>query len=447
MKGNISSEKIMKFSEEYNNNKNNKIIANALSKNSIQAVTYNNAVLANTQFNFSKEIETLKVTNQKSSGRCWIFAGLNVLREIVTKKLNMENFEFSQNHTAFWDKFEKINYFLECIIDTAEEPVDSRVVNWILQTGVQDGGQWEMFTNIVQKYGVVPKEAMPETFLSSNTGSMNGLLNTKLRKSASILRKMNASGKSKESIKKEKENMLKEFYSFLCVCFGEPPKEFVWEYTDKDKKFVRLEMTKPLKFFNLYIGDVLKNYVSIINSPTSDKIYNKAYTVKYLGNVIGGDKVTYLNTDIDTMKSLTKQQLKDNEVVWFGSDVSKYMDRDAGILDNDAYNYNAAFGMNFDMTKEERLDYRDSSMNHAMVITGVNLTNDDPNRWKIENSWGDEKGKKGYYVMSDKWFDEYVYQVVINKTYLSEELKLALTKEPSILNPWDPMGSLAGALQ
>lgn len=443
VKGKILNEEIIRFSEKYNSNNNYKIIANALSKNSIQAVTFNNAVLANTQFRFSQEIETLKVTNQKQSGRCWIFAGLNVIREIVAKKLNMENFEFSQNYIAFWDKFEKINYFLESIIDTAKQPVDSRIVNWIIQTGVQDGGQWEMFTNLVEKYGVVPKEVMPETFLSSNTASMNGLLNTKLRKSASIIRKMSASGKSMQSIMKEKASMLEEFYSLLCVCFGEPPKEFVWEYKDKDKTFIRTEKIKPMEFFSLYVGDILKNYVSIINSPTSDKIYGKAYTVKYLGNVIGGNPVIYINTDLETMKMLTKQQLKDNETVWFGSDVSKFLDRDTGILDTQAYNYNAAFDMNFDMTKEERLDYRESSMNHAMVITGVNLYNDVPNRWKIENSWGDEKGEKGYFVMSDKWFDEYVYQVVINKSYLPEGLKLALTEKPVALNPWDPMGSLA----
>jgi len=257
---------------------------------------------------------------------------------------------------------------------------------------------------------------------------------------------MYVKGMSKKSIMQEKESMLEELYSFLCVCFGEPPKEFVWEYRDKNKTFIRTEMIKPIEFFNLYIGEVLKNYVSIINSPTSDKIYGKAYTVKYLGNVIGGNEVVYINTDIYTMKMLTKQQLKNNETVWFGSDVSKYMDIETGILDNEAYNYNVAFGMNFDMTKEERLDYRESCMNHAMVITGVNLCSDVPNRWKIENSWGDEKGDKGYLVMSDKWFDEYVYQVVINKNYLSKELKFALTQKPVVLNPWDPMGSLACSL-
>lgn len=443
MNGKISDENIKEFSKNYNSNKNYKIISNALSKNSILAVTYNNNILANTQFKFSLEIETLKVTNQKQSGRCWIFAGLNVLREIVAKKLNMENFEFSQNYVAFWDKFEKINYFLESIIDTIDEPVDSRIVDWIVQTGVQDGGQWEMFTNIVEKYGVVPKEIMPETFLSSNTATMNGLLNTKLRKAASRLREMGALDESKESIMKEKASMLEEFYSYLCICFGEPPKEFVWEYRDKNKTFIRTEITKPMEFFDLYIGDVLKNYVSIINSPTSDKIYGKSYTVKYLGNVIGGNEVTYINTDINTMKMLTKQQLKNDEIVWFGSDVSKYMDRDSGILDTEAFDYNTAFEMNFNMTKQERLDYRESSMNHAMVITGVNLLNDIPNRWKIENSWGDEKGEKGYFVMSDKWFDEYVYQVVIDKKYLTKELKFALDQNPIVLNPWDPMGSLA----
>jgi len=258
VKGIIINEKIIEYSKEYNSNRNYKIIANALSKNSIQSVIYNNDILANTQFKFSHEIETLKVTNQKKSGRCWIFAGLNILREIIAKKLNLENIEFSQNYVAFWDKFEKINNFLECIIDTVEEPIDSRIINWIVQTGVKDGGQWEMFTNIVEKYGVVPKEVMPETFLSSNTETMNGVLNTKLRKAASILRKMYVRGKSKKNIMQEKENMLKEFYSFLCVCFGEPPKEFVWEYRDKNRIFIRTETIKPKEFFNLYIGEILK---------------------------------------------------------------------------------------------------------------------------------------------------------------------------------------------
>lgn len=439
----ISPDMLKEYSRAYSSNGQINAMANALSKNDINAVTFDNRTLSRLQPKFSLEIETMKATNQKSSGRCWLFAGLNVLREIVSKKVNLEYFEFSQNYAAFWDKFEKINYFLESIVATAGEDVDSRLVNWILQTGVQDGGQWDMFVSLVEKYGVVPKEAMPETFQSSNTGTMNRIMNTKLRKAASILRGMFEKGASHTELERTKMVLLSEFYSFLCACFGEPPAEFEWEVRDKDKKFVRFESLTPAKFRDQYLGFLFNEYVSIINSPTRDKPFGKTFTVRFLGNVVGGRDILYLNTDIVTLKNLTLSQLKDGEVVWFGSDVGKYGDRDAGIWDSRSLDYNKAFGMDFSNSKEERLDYRDSAMNHAMVITGVNLHGEKPDRWKIENSWGEEKGEKGYYMMSDDWFDEYVYQVVINKKHLPKALLDALKAKPIELQPWDPMGSLA----
>ncbi len=438
----LTSEKTKSYAEHYKQEKN-VVIANAITKNAINDVVLNGEALRRTQHMFSNEITTLKVTNQKSSGRCWIYAGLNVLRESLTKSLNLEEFEFSQNYVAFWDKYEKCNYFLQSIMDTFEEDADSRLVHWIIQTGISDGGQWDMFTSVLEKYGVVPKDAMPETFHSSNTGSLNKLLNTKLRRSASILRELHAKGASEEEILSEVDHMMQDFYTLLSMSFGTPPSEFIWEYRDKDKKFVRTETTTPLEFYSKYVGESLKEYVSIIHAPTTDKPYNKTYTVRYLGNVVGGNDILYINTEMKTLKEITLRQLLNEETVWFGSDVGGGMDRDTGILDSEMYDYNAAFHMSFEMTKEEKLNYRESAMNHAMVITGVNLVDGLPNRWKIQNSWGDEKGLKGYFVMTDPWFDEYVYQVVVHKKYLTESLQSVLNEEPIVLNPWDPMGSLA----
>lgn len=439
----ITRAMLEEYSKAYNGSAQLKAMTNALSKNDLNAVTFDNRTLSRMQQKFSLEIETMKAANQKSSGRCWLFAGLNVLREIVSKKYNLEYFEFSQSYAAFWDKFEKINYFLESIVATAGEAVDGRLVNWILQTGIQDGGQWDMFVNLVEKYGVVPKESMPETYQSGNTGAMNKAINTKLRKDASILRAMVKRGASGGELEKARKGMLGEFYSFLCACYGEPPAEFEWEARDKDKKFIRFEKLTPAAFRDRYVGFLFDEYVSIINSPTRDKPFGKTFTVRFLGNVAGGRDVIYLNTDMGTMKKLALSQLRDGEVVWFGSDVGKYGDRDSGIWDSLSLDYSKAFGMDFSISKEERLDYRDSAMNHAMVITGVNLHGEKADRWKIENSWGEEKGEKGYYMMSDAWFDEYVYQVVIHKKYLPAELLQALKGRPVELPPWDPMGSLA----
>ncbi|MGI6705624.1 MAG: aminopeptidase C [Clostridia bacterium] len=440
----ISKEQINMFSENYHSKKHNLAMTNAVTRSGIQGVAYDHGVPARMQHTFSIELDTMKVTNQKASGRCWLFAGLNILREKVAKKYNLEDFELSQNYQAFWDKFEKINYFLESIIETVEEPLDSRIVTWLLQTAVHDGGQWDMFVNLVEKYGVVPKSAMPETFHSSNTGVMNQLLVAKLREYASILRRLHERGDTIEKLRAAKEDMLREMYTFLCIFFGEPPATITFEIRNKEKEFFRVESITPLDFYHRMIDMDLGEYISIINAPTSDKPYGRTFTVRFLGNVKEGKEVIYLNTDIDTMKRLTIAQLRDNEQVWFGCDVGKMMDRGLGILDAQLYRYDLALGIPFGLTKAERLDYRESCMTHAMVFTGVNLLEDGkPNRWKVENSWGDERGQKGYYVMSDSWFDEYMYQVVVHKKYLSDELKKALEQKSIELPPWDPMGSLA----
>ncbi len=253
-----------------------------------------------------------------------------------------------------------------------------------------------------------------------------------------------AAGKSREELDAEKQKMLNEMYSLLCACFGVPPTVFDFEYVDREKNYVNKKNLTPNQFYKEYLGDILDDYVSITNAPTKDKPFNRTYTVDYLGNVLGGSDIEYLNLELSTFKKLILAQLTDRQVVWFGSDVGKFGDRDAGVWDDKAYDYEAAFDMSFDLTKEEGLDYRQSAMNHAMVITGVNLDEDgNPTKWKIENSWSDEKGSKGYFVMSDSWFDKYVYQAVVNKKYLDKALLELFKLEPIHLSPWDPMGSLA----
>ena len=416
----ISPETLASFRENFAADKSMRAAANAASKTDLADIAFCGMEAARLHHHFSVEIPTMSATNQKSSGRCWMFAALNVLRERVAAKTGMEQFELSQSYCAFWDKFERVNYFYDCILDTADLPADDRTVTYLLQTGVHDGGQWDMFVNIVKKYGVVPKHAMPETFQSSATGSMNRLLNTNLKTGAAALRNLCREGAGAEAVEARKAELLKEAYNFLCICYGAPPQTFDFEYCDKEKQYHIDRGLTPHRFFEKYVDMDLDAYVSIIDAPTKDKPYQHMYTVKYLGNVSGGQEVAYLNLPMEEMKALIIRQLQDGEVVWFGSDVSKFGDRAGGIWDDKSFEYELLTGLDLSLTKEERLDYRDSCMCHAMVITGVNLVDGKPNRWKIENSWGDDRGEKGYYVASDSWFDEFVYQAVVRREYLAD---------------------------
>ncbi len=437
----VSLQTIEIMDQSYQKDTHQKAMRRALSKNAVDTIAFVSESEQSTQFRFSIDIETLPVTNQKASGRCWLFAGLNILRELVAKKYNLKEFEFSQNYQAFWDKFEKINYFLEAMDDFLLCDSDDRTLKHLLQMGIQDGGQWDMFVSLVDKYGVVPKEQMPETFASSNTAAMNRLINIKLRKYAAEAR-LFAQASQIELKNQLKTQVLSELYGFLCTNFGIPPKAIRFEYVNKDHQYANVPFESPKAFFD-HLDVDLNDYVSIIHSPTEDKPYMRSYTIAYLGNVLGGKPIIHLNVPMERLKGLVVSQLKDNEIVWFGADVSRDGDREKGVWDNLAYDYETAFQMSFSMTKDQKLDYLQGAMNHAMVITGVNLENDLPTKWKIENSWGNERGLKGYYLMSGAWFDENTYQAVVHKKYLTEAELNAYQAEPVILKPWDPMGSLA----
>lgn len=440
----ISKEMVDRFTTDFRNAATHKVMMNAIKKNGINAIAMNQDSPVNMQYTFSHEIKTGKITNQKQSGRCWMFAGLNTLRQRVIENCNLETFELSQNYQMFWDKFEKANYFFESILETLDEKTDSRLISWLLMAPVNDGGQWDMFVNLVDKYGVVPKHVMPETHESSRTMVMNRLITVKLREGAARLRaEYHDNQASIETLRLQKDKMLNEIYRILCQSLGEPPTEFDFEYRDKDKEFHRDTNLTPREFYEKYVNVNLDDYVSLINAPTADKPFGRTFTVKYLGNVKGGKDVLYLNLEIDEFRDIALKQLLENEPVWFGCDVGKFMERDTGIMDTDLYDYESALNIQLGLTKAERLEYGDSQMTHAMVFTGVNLVDDKPTRWKVENSWGEDPGEKGFFIMSNAWFDEYMYQIVVNKKYLPESLRMALEQKPIELEPWDPMGSLA----
>ncbi|WP_159723211.1 aminopeptidase C [Enterococcus sp. CSURQ0835] len=412
-------------------------------KNGIHASAENPATHVENTPVFSIDLATGKVANQKQSGRCWMFAALNTFRHKILTKFELKDFELSQNYTFFWDKYEKANYFYENILDTATEPLTSREVAFLLQMPQQDGGQWDMIVSLFQKYGVVPKAVMPETSASSNSRELNNYLNKLLRKDANTLRKLVAEKATAEKIQAEKETMLAHVYDILAIALGTPPETFDFEYRDEEKNYHIDRDLTPQSFYDQYVGVDLDQYVSIINAPTADKPFDQSYTVSRLGNVVGGKQVKYLNLEMSAFKKLAIAQLEQGESVWFGCDVGQSSTRDTGIMALDAYDINDLFDTDFTMTKAERLDLGESMMTHAMVLTGVDLIDGNSTKWKVENSWGEKVGDKGFFVMSDDWMDQYTYQIVVRKDLLTKEQQAAFEAEPKVLAPWDPMGALA----
>ncbi len=440
----ISMQDLENFEKKFDADRANRVAMNAVVATGIAESAKNYETERYIPNEFSISLDRPEITDQKRSGRCWMFAALNVLRTEVIKNTGMETFELSQNYTAFYDKLEKANYFLENILATLDEPTDGRLIAHLLQNPINDGGQWDMLCNVVEKYGVVPKYAMPESVDSSDTRASGEYVTEKLREDACILRTAYTEGKSAAELRAMKEEMVETIYNMFCICFGKPPKKFTFEYRDKDRNFHRDENLTPKAFYEKYVGVKLSDYISLINAPTADKPYYRSYGVEYLGNVAEGRPVRYVNLPIAELKNAAIAQLRDGNPVWFGSDVGQRSDRNSGMMDLNTYAVEDLFKTKFSMTKAQRLDYSQSLMTHAMVFRGVNLDEaGKPNRWQVENSWGKEPGRDGYFVMNDSWFDEYVYQVVVDRKYLSKEILDAYDSDPIMLKPWDPMGSLA----
>ena len=442
----ISLGMIKSYQENFNSNQSLKLSRNAATHNEVTDLAMDWNKYRKIDHTFSNQITgEMKITNQRSSGRCWGYAGLNLFRIYLGRKHNLRNFEFSQTYFMFWDKLEKSNYFLNSVIETADKNWNSRLMMHLLQNPIQDGGQWDMWVNLINKYGVVPKSEMPETYQSGKSMRMNRMITRKLREFAKELRMSMNDKISKDDILTLKSKMLSTVYKMLVVHLGEPPESFTWQVRDKKKKFHRFKNLTPLSFFQEHVAIDLSDLVCLINCPMSDKEYNKVYSVEFLGNVIEGNSIRYLNIDIEVLKNATVESIKNDDPVWFGCDVGKYLHRKHGVMDTELFDFNLFYGIEFSLDKGSRLEYGESKMTHAMLFTGVDLdSKGNPKKWRVENSWGERNGEKGYYIMSDEWFDQYLYEVVVSKKYLPAELVNEYENQSAkLLPPWDPMGALA----
>jgi bleomycin hydrolase len=417
----------------------NRVAQNAVAQTSIDGVALDREVVVGTDRTVSNLLDDWSVTNQKKSGRCWLFAGLNLLRVGAAQAMNLKEFEFSQNHLMFWDKLERANFFLEAMIETADRDLDDRTVSFLLSEVAGDGGQWNMFVALVAKHGLVPKTVMPETHSSSQTARMNEILQSVLRQGALELRGCPA-GEQQE----RKQHIVESVHRILCIHLGTPPEHFPWQWADKDRVFHRDGEMTPKEFAARYAGIALEDYVCLVDDrrPTSPK--GRTFTVDYLGNVVGGPPVVYLNVEMALMKKAAMDSIVAGVPVWFGCDVEKMRSNDLGIWDADLYDLESVYDVSFSLDKAERLAVHDSLMTHAMLFTGVDVVDGTPRKWRVENSWGDEKGDKGFWTMNDNWFGEHVFEIAARRDQLPPELLAALDTEPIVLPAWDPMGSLAG---
>ena len=440
----ICTGELERFRKAFAKDPRHRVAMNAVTKTTVKNVAMNRQAVVRNNHTFSHMVKAGAATSQNASGRCWMFAGLNLFRMAAAENMNLEDFELSQNYLFFWDKLERANYFLESILNTLDEPTDGRLIAWLMANPIPDGGQWDMFVNLVKKYGVIPKEAMPETESSSASGMMNDRITLKLREDGARLRQAHKQGASAEALRARKSQMLTEVYRMLCIHLGEPPTEFLWQWRNKDKNFHRDGMLTPREFFDKHVPVDLDSMACLIHCPTEATPFNKLYTVNYLGNIVEGHITRYLNVELDVLKRAAVAQIKDEKPVWFGCDVGKSFDRDLGLMDVELYDYEGVYGTSFDLNKAERLDHGVSLMTHAMVFTGVDLDDQDrPRKWRVENSWGDKNGDKGFMVMTDKWFDEYNYEVVVDKKYVPADILKLLNTKPVELPPWHPMGALA----
>ncbi|MCR4672098.1 MAG: C1 family peptidase [Lachnospiraceae bacterium] len=433
MKG-LALEQINGFRKFYEEDKAAKTANAAMAKTELADLAYIPMNAAKLGGDFSLELPTRGITAQQKSGRCWLFAALNMLREVAADNLGLKDFQLSQNYLSFYDKLEKSNNFLEMVIENAGEPLDSRMMHYI-NFGIGDGGYWDMAADLVKKYGVVPQYIMPESYQSNHTEKFRKLQNSILRRDAAELRKLIAEGRDPYP---RKDEMMAEIYKALCIVFGEPVTEFTYEYRDEEGDFHTIRGITPQEFYEKYIGLDLDNYIGVANSPTAKTPLGDYYEFHYMGSMADSN-VHVINVTMDELQALVLKQLKDCEPVWFGCDAGAFGDRKMGIWDPDSFDYEGLIGgAKITMDKGEGLEYMESNATHAMLLIGVNFDEKgEPDRWKIENSWGKEAGKDGYFVCSQKYFRNYVYEAIINKKHLSPAQKELLSKEPVVLKPWE----------
>lgn len=406
---------------------------NALANNSIKSLSIDRETRINQQHYFSDKIDVKGISNQKSSGRCWLFAGLNILRPIVIEKHDLENFEFSQNFLFFYDKMEKANLFLNQMILMRERDIHDRELEFLLDSPIGDGGQWNMVVDLVEKYGLVPMSAMPETYASSRTKEMNMLLKKRLRKAAATIRE--ASEKSLQS--KIHEVALTDVYRILALALGEPPQTFFWQYEDEDGKLSKSIKYTPGEFRDKVVNHDLSNYVYLLQNPTKE--YYQTYSISLDRDMVEKPDMSVLNIPSAAIKAQTLKAVLDDEPIWFACDVGQEQLGADGLMVRGIYDYEALMGVDFGLTKREQILYGESIPTHAMVFIGVDVVGKQARQWRVENSWGTDRGNDGYWLMDDAWFDQYLYGVILPRKYLDKKTAAALNVNPIVLPPWDAM--------
>ena len=439
----LSVEDLQSLRDSFTADETNRIAMNAVTAAGIDKVAKNYDRARLLQRRFSTIVDNGEVTHQDRSGRCWLFSSLNVARFVAKKNMDLEHFEFSQNYAMYYDKLERVNYFLKdmAALVAAGEPSDSRLIQHLLADVMGDGGQWTMAMNVYKKYGAVPKDLFPETESSKNTGPMNNKLCELMRQAVAHMYE------NPENIDQIVKNATEAGHRILTIHLGEPPVSFDWEWTDKDDEFHRDGEITPVEFWKKYVGSAdLESYVCLVDDPRKEHPKGRKIAIEHLGNVVGGDATEYLNVPNQFMKDCVRRVLVEQGIpVWFGAECGPMMDREAGAWATDLFEYDRVYGVRFDLSKEQRVRFGNSAMDHAMAFAGVDVADDGTTtrRWRVENSWGDKIADKGYFTMSDDWFTEYVYEVAVPKALLPEEYQKAL-EEPAISLPaWDPMGALA----
>ena len=436
----LTPEVLAELSGSYENTAADKAIRNAVGGNAIKKLAKNAAQPAVPDAGFTYKVNSSGITDQQSSGRCWLFTGTNVLRADVMAKTGMRNFEFSQVYSFFYDQLEKSNLFLQGVIDTREKPMEDKMVEWLFRNPLSDGGQFTGVSDLFAKYGVVPKEVMPETYSSDNTSEIASLLKRKLREYGLQLREMSETGASQKKLERQKVEMLKTVYRMLVYAYGEPPKTFRWAPPSENGRAGAMKEYTPLGFYKEVCGgeDLNANYVMLMNDPT--RPYNKVYEIDYDRHTYDGNNWLYLNLPIEDIKEMAIASLKDSSMMYFSCDVGKFLDAATGTLDINNYDYESLFGTTFGMDKAQRIRSFDSGSTHAMTLMAVDLDEaGKPVKWMVENSWGAASGYRGHLIMTDEWFDEYMFRLVVNRKYCPAEILELMKQEPVRLPAWDPM--------
>lgn len=438
--GGINPDMLNNIRNSYKKTDNDIAIRNAMGKTSIKTLATNMENMANFDTYFSDKIHSKGITDQHKSGRCWLFTGLNVVRAKMIDEYKLGEMEFSQNYNFFWDQLEKSNLFLQGIIDSRYKSINDKFVEWLLKNPINDGGQFTGVSDVISKYGIVPASVMPETYSSNNTSDLSRLIGLKLKEFALEIRKMaNVQKKPLGDIMKRKEDMLSVIYRMLVLSLGEPPVSFTWTMYDNKGEVVSKKEYTPLSFYKEYIGEDLRNdFVMLMNDPSRD--YYRVYEIEYDRHTYDGSNWRYVNLPIEDIKKMAISSIKDNAMMYFSCDVGKFLDSKRGVLDVNNYNYDALMGTTFGMDKRERIITFSSGSSHAMTLMAVDLDDSGkPKKWMVENSWGASSGYKGHLIMTDKWFDEYMFRLVVNKKYVTMKVSEVMKQAPILLPPWDPM--------